>query len=325
MTKHGVWLVAQSNVAVKNMAEKLVEVGFHAFKLLVSHDFHFDWHEHLYGHVLASNLIRSDQFPHHDSDTITKLAGSRVILCSLSMFSSPRIVSCGFTRIVPVNVVIVDEASQIEVGDYLPLLTIFAQTVKKLVFIGDDKQHRMPTPIGNFISGRVYSSRLKSQHNIHDLSCCKFVDVVKGAETRAGHSFKNVEEANCAVRIAKRYHSEGKTYRLITPYDGQRSLIETLLKNAGIPWEDRCFNVDSFQGNEADYIIISVVRTEKVGFLSNRRRSNVMLSRCKRGMIICTSRTFVNGKASSTLLGDLCAEWGSAAWLSLQDILAGNF
>jgi hypothetical protein len=38
------WLIAQSNVAVKNIAEKLAEVGFLNFKLLVSKDFHFDWY-----------------------------------------------------------------------------------------------------------------------------------------------------------------------------------------------------------------------------------------------------------------------------------------
>jgi AAA domain len=37
------WLVAQSNVAVKNIAEKLASVDFVDFKILVSKDFHFDW------------------------------------------------------------------------------------------------------------------------------------------------------------------------------------------------------------------------------------------------------------------------------------------
>ena len=40
---HGVWIAAQSNVAVKNIAEKFVREGFSDFKLLVSRDFHFDW------------------------------------------------------------------------------------------------------------------------------------------------------------------------------------------------------------------------------------------------------------------------------------------
>lgn len=38
-----VWLMAQSNVAVKNIAEKLASVEFLDFKILVSFDFHFDW------------------------------------------------------------------------------------------------------------------------------------------------------------------------------------------------------------------------------------------------------------------------------------------
>ena len=37
------WLIAQSNVAAKNIAEKLADVGFFEFKLLVSKEFHFDW------------------------------------------------------------------------------------------------------------------------------------------------------------------------------------------------------------------------------------------------------------------------------------------
>jgi hypothetical protein len=38
-----VWIIAQSNVAVKNVAEKLVRIGLLQFKLLVSEDFHFEW------------------------------------------------------------------------------------------------------------------------------------------------------------------------------------------------------------------------------------------------------------------------------------------
>jgi len=38
-----IWLAAQSNVAVKNIAEKLAAVDFLDFILIVSFDFHFDW------------------------------------------------------------------------------------------------------------------------------------------------------------------------------------------------------------------------------------------------------------------------------------------
>lgn len=40
----GIWLTAQSNVAVKNIAEKLYDFGFMDWKLLVSTDFHYEWY-----------------------------------------------------------------------------------------------------------------------------------------------------------------------------------------------------------------------------------------------------------------------------------------
>ena len=71
--------------------------------------------------------------------TISRLLlDTRVILCTLSMLSNPRIDE--ITRQVPLHTVIFDEASQIEVGDYLPLLHRFRSHLQKMVFIGDDRQ-----------------------------------------------------------------------------------------------------------------------------------------------------------------------------------------
>jgi regulator of nonsense transcripts 1 len=39
----GIWLIAQSNVAVKNIAEKLDDVGLTKWKLLVSKEFFEYW------------------------------------------------------------------------------------------------------------------------------------------------------------------------------------------------------------------------------------------------------------------------------------------
>lgn len=81
------------------------------------------------------------------------------------------------------------------------------------------------------------------------------------------------------------------------------------------------------KGNEEDYIIISLVRSEKIGFLKNLRRTNVMLTRCKKSMMICTSRKFLAREASQSLVGKLAAEYDGepGVWLSQRDILAGTF
>ena len=55
------------------------------------------------------------------------------------------------------------------------------------------------------------------------------------------------------VRIATKFHTLGKEFNIITPYDAQRNALENALKSSAVPWEDKCFNVDSFQG---EYLMI---------------------------------------------------------------------
>jgi hypothetical protein len=94
-------------------------------------------HEHLYEKIYE-NVIESSMFSDDVVSVNRLLLRSRVILCTLSMLSNGKLGT--FTRLVPVELVVVDEASQIEIGDYLPMLSRFQTTLRKLVFIGDDKQ-----------------------------------------------------------------------------------------------------------------------------------------------------------------------------------------
>jgi len=189
---------------------------------------------------------------------------------------------------------------------------------EKAVFL--DTQYRMPVLIGEFISRQVYNKQLKTVHSITTAKSCVFVDVANGKEQRKGSSWMNQREIQVAMGLARKLHNSGKSYRILSPYDAQRSLLESALKTENLPWEDRCFNVDSFQGNEEDYIMISIVRSEKLGFLRENRRVNVMLTRCKRGMIILTSRAFIEGKASLSLVGSLAKELGPRAWIDSKTV-----
>jgi len=92
-------------------------------------------HEHLYGKV-ENNIIRSDEF--NIASNKANLRGIQVILCTLSMLSNFNISK--FTREIPLKVLIVDEASQIEIGNYIAPFSSFKRTLRKACFIGDDKQ-----------------------------------------------------------------------------------------------------------------------------------------------------------------------------------------
>lgn len=66
------------------------------------------------------------------------------------------------------------------------------------------------------------------------------------------------------------------------------------------------YTIDGFQGGEADVIIVSLVRnnsfsgTRALGFVRNRNRLNVMLSRARHKLVIVTSLDFLADAVSST-------------------------
>jgi len=55
------------------------------------------------------------------------------------MLSSSVLRRCGGFKAAPLRTLVIDEASQIEIGDYIPLFTSHT-SIRKVCFIGDDKQ-----------------------------------------------------------------------------------------------------------------------------------------------------------------------------------------
>ncbi|KAF9478007.1 hypothetical protein BDN70DRAFT_774162, partial [Pholiota conissans] len=100
-----------------------------------------------------------------------------------------------------------------------------------------------------------------------------------------------------------------KNFAVVTPYDAQRAEIERALKAQNLHWK-WVYTLDSFQGNEADYLLISIVRTgTQPGFLNSRKRMNVLLTRCRKAAIIVTSKIFMELGGAQTLLGRMLLYW----------------
>ena len=87
------------------------------------------------------------------------------------------------------------------------------------------------------------------------------------------------------------------------------------------------YNRHAEPGNEDHVIIVSVVRSKALGFLTNMRRTNVMLTRCQRAMYIVSSRAFLEGKGAGSLVGKMATELGQrpGAWLTYDDLEDGKF
>ena len=64
-------------------------------------------------------MIRSDDLPDSVSNVSKTFHGISVVLCTLSMLSNPKLDDCGLFGILPVNSLVIDEASQIDVFEFM--------------------------------------------------------------------------------------------------------------------------------------------------------------------------------------------------------------
>lgn len=51
------------------------------------------------------------------------------------------------------------------------------------------------------------------------------------------------------ISFAKQLISTAKNFKILTLYTAQKNLIELKLKDAGIPFGNICYTVDTFQGS----------------------------------------------------------------------------
>ncbi|KIK52418.1 hypothetical protein GYMLUDRAFT_64252 [Collybiopsis luxurians FD-317 M1] len=141
-----VWIIGHSNVSVKNIAEKLSQRNVD-FKLIVSKEFYVEWHEHIYEKI-QENLIRTDRLPRDRVGLSRMIGSSTVILSTLALLSNPGLERNGMFDIVPVQNLVVDEASQIDVFEYMAssqwlfshVFYEFRNSLGKVCFFGDPKQ-----------------------------------------------------------------------------------------------------------------------------------------------------------------------------------------
>ena len=62
------------------------------------------------------------------------------------------------------------------------------------------------------------------------------------------------------------------------------------------------------------------------GFLRAQNRTNVLLTRCRAGMVLVTNRTFLMGAGRDTLIGALAERWEEEGceWANAVDVLNGR-
>ncbi|PTD04425.1 Intron-binding protein aquarius [Fusarium culmorum] len=112
------------------------------------------------------------------------------------------------------------------------------------------------------------------------------------------HFIQNLGEAEYAVAIFQYMRLLGypaEKITILTTYAGQRALVKDVLSHRcarnpvfGLP--KAVATVDKYQGEQNDYIILSLTRTSRVGYLRDVRRMTVALSRARLGLYILGRR-----------------------------------
>ncbi|KAL1988551.1 hypothetical protein VTN96DRAFT_8946 [Rasamsonia emersonii] len=119
-----------------------------------------------------------------------------------------------------------------------------------------------------------------------------------GEREPSPHFIQNLGEAEYAVAIYQYMRLLGypaSKISILTTYAGQKALIKDVLnhrcaKNALFGLPKIVTTVDKYQGEQNDYVILSLVRTRTVGYLRDVRRLTVALSRARLGLYILGRR-----------------------------------
>lgn len=186
---------------------------------------------------------------------------------------------------------------------------------------GLKSQYRMIEPIGDLVSTCFYDGKLRSPVKSHGLKLSAAFpkpvtwystqDLPGRFEEPEGFTFKNPTEVTKIREILLRLQFVAKAQKerisvaVLSGYTAQVRLLNEMIHRGVAEWPSldiSCSSVDAFQGRQADVCIYSVVRSngqKDLGFLRERPRLNVALSRGKSGLVIVGDNFFcrnVRGK-----------------------------
>ena len=125
----------------------------------------------------------------------------------------------------------------------------------------------------------------------------------RGESTPSAYFYQNLGEAEYAVALFQYMVLIGyppEKISILTTYNGQRELIHDIVSQrcgpdtplAGVR-PKAISTVDQYQGQQNDYILLSLVRTKTVGHLRDVRRLVVALSRARLGLyVFCRQEIF---------------------------------
>jgi ATP-dependent RNA/DNA helicase IGHMBP2 len=150
-------------------------------------------------------------------------------------------------------------------------------------------QYRMRAAIAGFSSNYFYGGLLQTAHYLTNTGKhIYFIDTAGSGYNEArgtdGNSLQNAGELQIVLKLLETENIDSTQTAFISPYSGQVVAAKELL-----PTNMRISTIDSFQGQEKENIILSLVRSNDdgdIGFLKDYRRMNVAITRAKEKLFV---------------------------------------
>jgi superfamily I DNA and/or RNA helicase len=150
-------------------------------------------------------------------------------------------------------------------------------------------QYRMRAVIAGFSSKYFYNSLLVTAEHLQNTGVhLTFIDTAGSgfAEERGrdNTSLQNEGELTLAIKLMETESLNDMETAFISPYSGQAAAAKERIGQA-----IRISTIDSFQGQEMENIIVSLVRSNDdadIGFLKDYRRMNVAITRAKEQLFV---------------------------------------
>ncbi len=181
--------------------------------------------------------------------------------------------------------VLSQEASQL--GFNKSILEISIDNISNVFLL--NTQYRMREAIAGFSSAYFYEGLLQTATYLNNTG--KHIHFIDTAGTghneekgKDGHSLQNEGELQIVEKILEREQLDISQTAFISPYAGQVAIAKEMLPNGM-----RISTIDSFQGQEKENIILSLVRSNdenEIGFLKDYRRMNVAITRAKEKLFV---------------------------------------
>ena len=190
-------------------------------------------------------------------------------------------------------------------------------------------QHRMHPAIGELVNRCFYDGKLTSS----DREPISWIGIVAArpvtwfTTTRAGNrreqsdgsSWRNDLEIQVIATLLNTMNGlaaagrTSATVAVLTGYAAQRNALHRRLARSAPSWKNLavdCHTVDSFQGRQAQIVVYSLTRSNserKLGFVRERPRVNVALSRAQDQLIIVGDHAFARQAGGSEHLKKVLA------------------